>query len=326
MAGNNTTKPALDDLPTLRFAVNIAVFVVGILSILTNGTLLVVTVLDPLKKFKRSSIYFITSLSVSDFLTAIISCIFAFKAKVSLDPIFQEAIGASIWASVQNSFITVLLLAVERLFVVKEPLRARRIITRRRTVVAIAITWIASVLSGGATGISYEHKSHVQFALLIEFMLIVLAMILIYLRILVLLKRSDYLFEGKRVSGGNASCCQMRTTRASVRSQHNLNLVVFIMAVILISTVVPHLIIGLVYHGFRLFCPNTCALTPALNIAAHVSFPIEMLHFVLNPVVYAWRLREYRQSLRYCLSRRITEGQNSCGLRTSFIHSRKESR
>lgn len=301
MAANKST-PSPFDTSTLLLGSNISVFFIGILSILTNGTLLLITFLDPLKKFKRSSTYFITSLSFSDFITGITSCMYAFHTKISLNPILQKALSASIWVSVQNSFITILLMAVERLLVVKEPLGVRRIITRRRTVLAIAVTWIASVVSGAATGIPTPYGIYVRFAILIEFSLIILVMLSIYVRMLVLLKVSDNVLKGKKFSGNSRQ--QMTSRSCSTRAQHNLNTVVLNIAVILVVTVVPHVVVGLTFYTFKLFCPKTCQATPAMTVSTIISFPIELLHFVLNPIVYAWRLSEYRQSLRYYFSRK----------------------
>ena len=293
MASNNTI-----DTASIQLGADISVFLIGILSILTNGTLLLVTFLDPLKRFNRSSTCFITSLSFSDFVTGITSCTYAFHAKITSNPLLLWSISISIWVCVQNSFITILLMAVERLLVVKEPLGVRRIITKRRTVLAIAVAWVVSAVSGGATGIPKPYRTYVKFAILMEFAVIIVAMLLIYLRMLVLLKQSDRALKGKKFSGSNRQQVARKASSTS-KAQHNLNRVVFNIGVILVVTVVPHIVVGLTYYSFTLFCPQTCGFTPAMRVSYIITFPVELLHFVLNPIIYAWRLREYRNSLCY---------------------------
>ena len=56
----------------------IVIFAIGGLSLITNGILLLILYLDPLKKFRTTTSYLIISLTISDFLTWGIACAYAF--------------------------------------------------------------------------------------------------------------------------------------------------------------------------------------------------------------------------------------------------------
>ena len=60
----------------------IVIFAIGGLSLLTNGILLLILYLNPLKKFRTTTSYLITSLTISDFLTGGVAC--ASTSKISL--------------------------------------------------------------------------------------------------------------------------------------------------------------------------------------------------------------------------------------------------
>lgn len=296
------------------FPSNVATIVCGVLAIITNATLLIITFLDPLKSFKRSSIYFIISLSFSDFFTGITSCFYALSNCVSLPKILVLGLTCSIWASAQNSFITILLMSIERLIVVRNPLKAKSVITKRRTIISIGVTWFISIAVGAAVGIPEPYKTYVMFSFVIECCVMVIIMLLIYLRILCLLRNSTKLFRGNSFRRSQSDS-EGRSVESSKR-QHNLNLVVFYLAVFLIVTVLPHLISGQIYLGYKLFFSERNP-PQTLDIVPYITFPLELLNFIVNPVIYAWRLPEYRKALCYYFRRRKGVQRRGSGSFTS---------
>ena len=66
----------------------IVIFAIGGLSLLTNGILLLILYLDPLKKFRTTTSYLITSLTISDFLTGGVACAYTFKIPLVIPSLF----------------------------------------------------------------------------------------------------------------------------------------------------------------------------------------------------------------------------------------------
>ena len=83
--------------------------------------------------------------------------------------------------------------------------------------------------------------------------------------------------------------------------QDKLTAVVLLLVGILALTVLPYLLASQILIGYSIFC--NCPPPEALLQFTHYYFPIELLNFAVNPLVYAWRLPQYRRSLRYLCSK-----------------------
>ena len=294
---NNTAQS-----PTLPFErpSNIAVLVIGICVIVINGILLLVMLLDPLKCFRRPSMYFVISLSLSDLFTGIASCMFAMTKYVSSKYFFIIP-RSVIWASVQNSFVTILLMAIERLIAIRYPIKAKSIITTRRILIAITVTWLISILLGVGVSLPQPYGQYIMFVYLVECFLIILIMLGIYFRMIVLLRDSFRVFHGKQFT--RHSRTQSGQKPAVSTYQRSLNVVVFYLALVLIITVLPHLILGQIYLGYDFFYPQK-EKPVALQCAPYITFPVELLNFLLNAVIYVYRLPQFRAALCYYLKRK----------------------
>ena len=286
---------------------NIAILVIGILGIFTNGIILIVMYLDPFKCFRRPSMYFVMSLAFSDVATGIASCMFAMK-KYATSEYFQKVALSAIWASVENSFVTILLMAIERYIVIRYPIKAKFIITTRRIFIAIAATWLVSTILGAGVSFPEPYSNYIMFGVLIECFLIILIMLGIYVRMAVLLRKASKIFREKTFSRHSRNEQDSRHSRNEQEKKpkddhyhRTLNIVVFYLALVLIITVLPHLILGQIYLSYRFFYPATHEIPVALKYAPYISFPVELLNFVLNSVIYAYRLPQFRAALCYYL-------------------------
>ena len=122
----------------------IVIFAIGGLSLLTNGILLLILYLDPLKKFRTTTSYLIISLTISDFLTGGVACAYAFGNPPVIMGIF--------WATITSTVFTVFFMSCQRLVVVVYPFKARHLITKRRILVFIGASWLVTSVLGGLMG------------------------------------------------------------------------------------------------------------------------------------------------------------------------------
>lgn len=285
----------------------VAILVVGIAAVFANGILLIVLLFDPLKCFRRPSMYFITSLGFSDLLTGIVSCLYSIhhiqncsskETTRNESEYLSKVIKSTIWASVENSFITVLLMAIERYIFIKFPIKAKSIVTVKRIFLAIGVTWLVSLIFGAGVSLSHPYDKYIKFGILFQLVFLIFVMLFLYVRIIILLGKSSKAFQGKQFSRH----CSIRSGKAQMENQHQsfLNKIVFYLALILFITVLPHLIIGQIFLVFEIFF-RSYAKPKALEYASFISFPLELLNFVLNAVVYAYRLPKFRSSLCHIL-------------------------
>ena len=297
LAMNNSTPQPTNpfELPS-----DIATLVIGIFGVITNAILLLIMFLDPFKCFHRPNMYFVISLAFSDLSTSIASCMFAWR-KYEPSEYLSKVATFAIWASIGNSFVTILLMAIERYIVIRFPMKAKSIITTKRIFIAIASTWVVSTILGAGVSFSKSFHSYIKFGVLIECFVIVLVMLIIYVRMSVLLRKSSKIFSETQFSRHSSTEHGKKPKDAAY--QRSLNMVVFYLALVLIITVVPHLIIGQIYLGYIFFYP-THDRPVALTYAPYISFPVELLNFVLNPVIYAYRLPQFRKALCYYLRRK----------------------
>ena len=300
---NSTPEPSTNpfELPS-----DIATMVIGIFGVITNGILLLIMFLDPFKCFRRPSMYFVISLAFSDLSTSIASCMFAWRKYVTSE-YFSKVSLFAVWASVGNSFVTILLMAIERYIVIRYPMKAKSIITTRRIFIAIASTWVVSTILGAGASFPGSLENYIQFGVLIECFLIVLVMLIIYVRMSVLLRQSSKIFHGKQFSRHSSTEHGKKPKDAAY--QRSLNMVVFYLALVLIVTVLPHLIIGQIYLGY-IFLYRIHDRPVALKYAPYITFPFELLNFVLNPVIYAYRLPQFRKALCYYIGRKNKKGRH----------------
>ena len=93
--------------------------------------------------------------------------------------------------------------------------------------------------------------------------------------------------------------------------QDKLTVVVLLLVGILGLTVLPYLLASQISLGYTLFCQ--CNEPQLLTKFVNYYFPIELLNFAVNPLVYAWRLPQYRRSLRYLFTKQQPQSEASQG-------------
>ena len=93
--------------------------------------------------------------------------------------------------------------------------------------------------------------------------------------------------------------------------QDKLTAVVLLLVGILALTVLPYLLASQILLGYWMFCK--CPPPNVLLLFHRYYFPIELLNFAVNPLVYAWRLPQYRRSLKYLCSKYQANSEASQG-------------
>ncbi|XP_077600585.1 adenosine receptor A2a-like isoform X2 [Stigmatopora nigra] len=203
---------------------------------------------------------------------------------------------------------------MDRYIAIKMPLRYNSLVTGQRAQCIIAICWVLSILIG-LTPMMGWHKSSpresddcppglmtclfeevvvmdymVYFNFLACVMIPLLLMLAIYLCIFMAARRQLKLMEVKAAHGEKSRS----TLQKEVQAAKSLAIIVGLFAVCWLPL---HII-----NCFTLFCPE-CQ-RPPLSVL-YVAIILSHGNSVVNPFIYAYRIREFRQTFRKIIRRHI---------------------
>lgn len=260
---------------------SIVTFAIGVFSLLTNGTLLVILCLDPLKQFRTTTSFLIISLTISDFATGGIACASSFVVN-------PRVINGMFWATILSSFFTVFFMSCERLVVVTYPLQAKLLITKGRILLFICTNWLVSFVLGSLMGgLPFSQLDYMEFVLFSFILILVLVLVFVYFMII---------WRTKHKPKFESDSMRTRSLRIVQREQKLTGVLLLLVAVLMV-TVVPYVAAMAVFAGNRVFKSNF--VLKGFYAFSTYYFPIELLNFAFNPIIYAWRLPHYRQSLYF---------------------------
>ena len=268
---------------------NVIIVSIGLFGTVNNGILLLIFLINPLKTFRSTSTYFIKSLTVADFVTSLMTIIWGFEVIPSQG--FLRAYLFIFWMSVQISFYLIFLMSIERYIAVHYPLKKQVIVTKERTLACIVIVCSFSAILAGLSEIEIIRK-YVRFSLFSLFDVIVVCVSIVYIMIVVTLRKISR--EVRRNSLPN-NTSQLRLDK--IKEDRQLLIVVLVMLTILAITVLPYTLASQVVLVDRLFYKNASLDKDALITFIINYFPVEILNFAVNPIIYAIRLPNYRKSL-----------------------------
>ena len=226
---------------------------------------------DPLKCFRNSATYLIANLALSDFITCSAGLIRMTLAwKISLTTVFY------IWDTASFvSLLSIFSIAVDRYVLTVHPFKHRVLLNGRRIAIWILSLWLLSSwlvvkdLTFGTSQIDTQIYDTI-------FIVISLVTGLIYV--------NTYLSLRKQRRGISE---QNQSRRRPL--QEEFLKTILIVAVIQILTLVPLSSFSLV-HGWSIDFNN--------SVSKLVVYSMYCINIAINPFLYIWRLRNYRQAFR----------------------------
>ena len=194
-------------------------------------------------------------------------------------------------------------MSCERLVVVVYPFKAKRLITKRRIRVFIAASWlVSSVLGGLMGGLTQPQKDYLDLTLFSTILILVLVLVVMYFAII-------WHTKHKPKFSPEAKCNRAVTI---AQREQRLRAVILLLVAVLIVTVVPYVTVMAVFACYRIF--SDPRLVPnGLKVFWHYYLPVVLLNVVVNPIIYPWRLQDYRQSLYFYFRKSRRPGVNKDG-------------
>ncbi|XP_015252103.1 PREDICTED: LOW QUALITY PROTEIN: adenosine receptor A2a [Cyprinodon variegatus] len=263
--------------------------------------------------------FFVVSLAVADIAVGVLAIPFAIAISTGFCSNFYGCLFIACFVLVltQNSIFSLLAIAIDRYFAIKLPLRYNSLVTSQRAQGIIAICWALSIIIGltpmmGWHEVSNSTKStnsscqpglmeclfmdvvtmeYMVYFNFFAFVLIpLLLMLAIYLCIFMAARHQLKLIKVKAFHGEKSRS----TLQKEVQAAKSLAIIVGLFAVCWLPL---HII-----NCFTLFCPE-CRPPPAWIM--YFAIILSHANSVINPFIYAYRIREFRKTFRRIIWRHI---------------------
>ncbi|XP_061586442.1 adenosine A2a receptor a [Cololabis saira] len=261
--------------------------------------------------------FFVVSLAVADIAVGVLAIPFAIAISTGFCSNFYGCLFIACFVLVltQSSIFSLLAIAIDRYIAIKIPLRYNSLVTGQRARGIIAICWALSIIigltpmmgwhqasektnstdcSGGLMKCLFEEVVHMEYMIYFNFfgcvLIPLLLMLAIYLCIFMAARHQLKLIEVKAVHGEKSRS----TLQKEVQAARSLAIIVGLFAVCWLPL---HII-----NCFTLFCPE--CYRPPLWIF-NVAILLSHANSVVNPFIYAYRIREFRQTFRKIIRRHI---------------------
>ncbi|KAM9823087.1 adenosine A2a receptor a [Syngnathus typhle] len=260
--------------------------------------------------------FFVVSLAVADIAVGVLAIPFSIVISIGFCSKFYGCLFIACFVLVltQSSIFSLLAIAMDRYIAIKLPLRYNSLVTGKRAQYIIAVCWVLSILIGltpmmgwhklsekedsecppGLMTCLFEEVVVMDYMVYFNFfacvMIPLLLMLAIYLCIFMAARHQLKLIEVKAVHGEKSRS----TLQKEVQAAKSLAIIVGLFAVCWLPL---HII-----NCFTLFCPE-CHRPPLFIM--YVAIILSHGNSVVNPFIYAYRIREFRQTFRKIIHRHI---------------------
>ncbi|PWA18453.1 hypothetical protein CCH79_00009893 [Gambusia affinis] len=264
--------------------------------------------------------FFVVSLAVADIAVGVLAIPFAIVISTGFCSNFYGCLFIACFVLVltQNSIFSLLAIAIDRYVAIKIPLRYNSLVTSQRARGTIAFCWALSIIIGltpmmgwhkefnstetnnnntcqpGQMKCLFEAVVNMEYMVYFNFFACVfiplLLMLAIYLCIFMAARHQLKLIEVEAFRGEKSRS----TLQKEVQAAKSLAIIVGLFAVCWLPL---HII-----NCFTLFCPE-CPRPPGWIM--YVAIILSHANSVINPFIYAYRIREFRQTFRKIIRRHI---------------------
>lgn len=307
MAANNSSYYIDEELFGMfnKVSISSAVFLslVALGTVITNGVALVAIFKDPLKCFRNPMATFITGILVSDFLTGLIvepvlvtTYVLWMRTDLDIDDYEKIIRGSQIInaVTINTSFLTVLALAVSQLLALRWPSVYNQYVTSPLAILGIVCIWIYAVLFAllpEIANISIEIYFFVD--LILHTSLISFSLLIIYVVVFFSFKRAMRRHE---IAAEAQQEDENRQEIPKQKVEKEFLVGTFLVILVLIITVWPFTISFYVLI-LRVFKRDYTPSFWKLYIAFILFDDILHLKFLLDPIIFVWRLSKYREAI-----------------------------
>ena len=301
----------------LSIILGILLAVLSVITTFGNGLLLLAIWRDPFKSFRTPTTFFIIGLAAADFLTGLTACPMYAWYSISSSLAYKNRdffyisnlkkiaqIGQHIsMVTMNSSFIILLLFTWSQFTAISFPHKHRAFLTKKRVQTSVILTWAYSGMFSLFSKINAWHRTFLKIDLYFNTTGSLILLTVAYFCLFRAFRQQMRRLHSWRPT--NSTHGQQRRGRVSRERQFivvNLLLLSFIIACTMPVTVISYLA-----QHWVIKTPSVQMVK--LGIAMLFANGILFLKFAIDPLVYAWRLSQYRRALKSILfcSRQRTE-------------------
>ena len=269
-------------------------------SFILNGTFLIVICKNWTLLKRRRITYHVTSLAISDYLVGARGfCIWSIKLATGkttsrLSSVFRIILGMAFLISL----LAVCLMAIERSLCIKKPLTWNKILPLKRILKIMAVNW---VFSPALVILMHFYTSEVSIILAVLFCIPIFVTAFVYINLYVKISKSSDVHDGTQQSSSIGER-QKKLTQQKVAN------LVLILTLVLVITIAPTLLAMVSRESCILL---NCKFIGTMTTIVTYSRILAILNFIVNPILYAWRINLYRQAFWKMLGRGIEMRTNN---------------
>ena len=284
---------------------SVFIFAISFLAVattLSNGLFLLTFYKDPLKCLRTPSAIFIAGLTSANFLTGLIvepalvgvtALSYVSEWSVSLQR-FYRFVEAFSFVTITSSFLIMLALGIVQYWLIKYPRFYDKAVSQKSALIGVIFIFVYSIFFAVLPELTGINKFvHYFIDLVVHNSLLTLALVILYMLIHCefhkLAQRHRSADPEENGEGQGPSAEQMESEKQRRQAEKDVVYGTIILTLVLIITVWPLCI--------SLFIAVLYNFTVEVFIAIIVSQFILLWKFVLDPFVFAWRLRKYRKAL-----------------------------
>ncbi|XP_072308220.1 adenosine receptor A1-like [Eucyclogobius newberryi] len=270
------------------------------------GNILVVLVVYVNRGLRNTTFFFIVSLAVADIAVGLLVIPLAIVISLGLKTQFYTCLFLSclLLTITQSSILSLLAIAIDRYLRVKIPTKYCSVVTKERAWTAVGLCWVFSFLMGmvpmtgwnnhGAMGPSSNIPCTFVGVIRMDYMVYFnfFGWVVVPLAIMTFLYVQIFWVIRRQLnSRAEATCDAERYYQKELRLAKSLALVVFLFIVCWMPIHIMNCI--------NFFCKDCKIPTVALNVGIFMSH----VNSVVNPMVYAFRIKRFRVTLIEITSR-----------------------
>lgn len=303
--GLNTDQPYAELYSTLghieRISNNIMIGA-SVIGIITNTLLILVVFIDPLKRLRASKCtLIIVSISLADLLTSWVTLFYGMQ--VPLPNGSSQNLAVLLWVGFTASLANLFVFTFERFLVTLYPFKAKLFISYRGTALACLASWIVGVViavNGHFIFTTNLQRRCAIWIFQIAFLeLMVVVMVLLNICIIFSICKHNSRMNGELLNN------------KSKKTLRQMNTVLTILIILLIITTMPFLINVHIFY-LIIWCNESSLKCLPVQLSTFIKIsaltrcflPFGAINFLVNPIIYAWRLDDYRESAKAVVSKK----------------------
>ena len=248
--------------------------------------LLIAFLKDPLKCFRNSAVYLVANLSIADLSVCVRSLL-----TIVLDP-ESKSMEFLDHSTVVASLLTLLSIAIDRYLMISHPIKHRLFMGNKKMILWVGVIWILSSAESITQLIKNDEGSYDDLFRHSCYLLIALGTFTFYTATCKQLTK-----QSRSLSQLQNNSIECRAQKVRILKEKRFLKTIIIIGFTALVTILPNAIFGQVI----LFGGHEEESESRGNVDI-ILFAIWTVNFIINPVLYFWRLPQYRKtfSIIYC--------------------------